>query len=185
MKKLLSLVCAIAIMVMVCSPLTAQAHDGPVFAPNPNAADTILEDEFTDEYIDENGLIVEKTTKIYGYPARARASEIKKTATTTYTLKHQGEGSLVTITLDADFYYQTNVENSVRCPRYYSSYDVYREDLLISYEEDDMSYSQGAKSAKVTTTYPLKYKYGVLGATESKRVSLWVSCNYLGNVSTS
>ena len=59
--------------------------------------------------------------------ALTRAAEKKKTAVKNYTISAQGVGDILTIKLDADFYYINNQKNSVRCPRYYSSYTVHKQ----------------------------------------------------------
>lgn len=186
MKKIFSFLSAVAFVFVLCSPVTAFAYDGPVCAPNADADIAVLEEEYSEQYTDENGLIITETTKVFGYPTMARASEEKKTAAKVYTVNYWGEGDLVTITLDADFYFVENQENTMRCPRYYSSYKVHRPELMKSYKEreDDLEFSIGSKSGLVKTTYPIKYLRGPAGGTESYLLKLWVSCDILGKIRT-
>ena len=55
------------------------------------------------------------------------------------------------------------------------------------YEETDMEQTSTATSAKIKTYYLVKYKEGAsgtIGGTMTKKPSIWVSCSYLGKVST-
>ena len=87
---------------------------------------------------------------------------------------------------DTDFYFVANQENTMRCPRYYSSYNVHRPELMKSYKEreDDWEFSIGSKSGLVKTAYPIKYLRGPAGGTESYLLKLWVSCDILGKIRT-
>lgn len=186
MKKSGIFLIVLMLIVATCLPVSAKDTESPVRSPLTDNTG-ILESRTVDQYTDENGFLITEETEIYTYPALTRAAETKKTAVKNYSISAQGEGDILTIKLDADFYYISNQKNSVRCPRYYSSYTVHNKSAVVSYEETDMDQTTTATSAKIKTYYLVKYKEGaagIPGGTTTKKPSIWVSCSYLGVVQT-
>mgnify|MGYP001781038100 FL=1 len=186
MKKFEIFLTILMLTVTTCLPISAKDTEAPVRSLLTDSSG-VLESRTVDQYTDENGFLITEETEVYTYPALTRAAEKKKTAVKNYTISAQGVGDILTIKLDADFYYINNQKNSVRCPRYYSSYTVHNKSYVVSYEETDMEQTSTATSAKIKTYYLVKYKEGAsgtIGGTMTKKPSIWVSCSYLGKVST-
>lgn len=184
MKKILSLL--IAATFVVCMPVTAVAFDGPVYAPY-TRCDAVLEETYTEQYPVDGGLIVTEVTEIYSYPSITRATETMKRGVKAYTLSSQYQGDLLTITLDADFYYEYGVSDSIHCPRYYSSYKVHNQEYVKEYKESKMEYTEKATYAKVKTFYEIKCKSegvaGTAGGVTYYGPTISVDCTIKGIVS--
>lgn len=129
--------------------------------------------------MDDNGFVITEEITVYSYPA-TQAAEAKKTAVKNYVVSRSVQGDLLTITLDADFYYIGKERDSVRCPRYYSSYKVHQPKFVKSCEEAGKNYKTTAASAKLKTKYKVVCIEDVLGKTKTVTPSLSLSCSYLG-----
>ena len=104
MKKFGIFLTILMLTVTTCLPISAKDTEAPVRSPLTDSSG-VLESRTVDQYTDENGFLITEETEVYTYPALTRAAEKKKTAVKNYTISAQGVGDILTIKLDADFYY--------------------------------------------------------------------------------
>lgn len=175
MKKLSSLILALG-MIFSCSISAFAAESQPAFAPaNPNEAKTLIDvEEFTYEV---DGKTVTETVKTYVYNNQPRSGEQKFYKN---SVCEMGEGSGY-INLDADFWCDRQA-NTVRCTRYYSSYDLYTS-FFTPPQENEKSEDYGTALVGGKTYAKIKTRYGyqvaVWSTYEQPRLS--VGCDSTGN----
>ena len=180
--KKLFLTCFAALLAVSVVALPVSAAEQPKMLQESFETDErILESREVNQYVDENGFTITEETLTYSYPS-ARATEHKVTGVKNYIVSRIGQGDLLTITLDADFYYIPNQSNSVYCPRYYSSYRVHRPELIKSYEETNMNYTTGSASATVKTQYKVVYVAYVNGGNTTIRPSMSITGSNSGKI---
>lgn len=153
-KQVTALFLSIVLIVTLSSHIFAISND-PICAPADKGQLGQLIDEST-EITNQDGLTIVDTVKTYLYAAQPLSETLyfKEKSRSIYN----GSLHYATITLDADFYADSEAD-SVRCPRYYSSYDIYI-DHMVGPDETDMEFKTGGSKpawAKVICDYEYQY----------------------------